>query len=96
MALKLKKWDIIEHLDNEEHNSEYLKVPFESGNTAEITCALADVDRIRNMTDLAAKMGISRQELYKTLSENGNQEFATIINWAIISTNDVSLFNYLV
>ncbi|MDR0457231.1 MAG: putative addiction module antidote protein, partial [Treponema sp.] len=56
----------------------YLKAAFESGNIPEITRALSDVARARNMTDIAAKMGISRQGLYKTLSENGNPEFATI------------------
>jgi len=78
MNLKLKKWDVTEHMDNEEFISEYLKAAFESGNISEITRALADVVRARNMTDLAAQMGISRQGLYKTLSENGNPEFATI------------------
>ncbi|MDR0455749.1 MAG: putative addiction module antidote protein [Treponema sp.] len=78
MALKLKKWDVTEHMDNEEFISEYLKAAFESGNIPEITRALADVARARNMTDIAAKMGISRQGLYKTLSENGNPEFSTI------------------
>jgi probable addiction module antidote protein len=78
MALKLKKWDVTEHMDNEEFISEYLKAAFESGNIPEITRALSDVARARNMTDLAAKMGITRQGLYKTLSENGNPEFATI------------------
>ena len=78
MALKLKKWDVTEHMDTEEYISEYLKAAFESGNISEITRALSDVARARNMTDLAGKMGISRQGLYKTLSENGNPEFATI------------------
>ena len=78
MALKLKKWDVAEHMDNEEYISEYLKAAFESGDISEITRALSDVARARNMTDLAEKMGISRQGLYKTLSENGNPEFATI------------------
>ena len=78
MALKLKKWDVTEHMNNEEFISEYLKAAFENGDVPEITRALSDVARARNMTDLAVKMGISRQGLYKTLSENGNPEFATI------------------
>ena len=78
MGIKLKKWDVAEHMDNEEYISEYLKTAFESGDISEITRALSDVARARNMTDLAVKMGISRQGLYKTLSENGNPEFATI------------------
>jgi probable addiction module antidote protein len=78
MTLKLKKWDVSEHMDNEEFISEYLKAAFESGNIHEIIRALSDVAHARNMADLASKMGISRQGLYKTLSENGNPEFATI------------------
>ena len=78
MALKLKKWDVTEHMDNEEFVSEYLKAAFESGNVLEITRALSDVAHARNMTNLATEMGISRQGLYKTLSGNGNPEFATI------------------
>ena len=78
MKVKLKKWDVAEHMDNDEYISEYLKSAFESGDISEITRALSDVARARNMTDLAEKMGVSRQGLYKTLSGNGNPEFATI------------------
>ena len=78
MPVKLKKWDVTEHMDSEEYISEYLKAAFESGDITEITRALGDVARARNMTELAGKMGISRQGLYKTLSENGNPEFTTI------------------
>ena len=78
MAPKLKKWDVTKHMDNEEYISEYLRAAFERGDISEITRALGDVARARNMTELAEKMGISRQGLYKTLSENGNPEFATI------------------
>ena len=78
MTLKLKKWDVAEHMDNEEFISEYLKAAFESGDTAEVTRALNDVARARNIADLASKIGITRQGLYKTLSQNGNPEFSTI------------------
>ena len=78
MPLKLKKWDVTEHMDNKEFISEYLKASFESGDISEITRALRDVTRARNITELAKKMRISRQGLYKTLSENSNPEFATI------------------
>ena len=78
MSLKLKKWNVSEHMDNQEYISEYLKAAFESGDISEITRTLGDVARTRNMTELAEKMDMSRQGLYKTLSVNGNPEFATI------------------
>ena len=78
MALKLKKWDVVEHMDNEEFISEYIKAAFESGDMKEIIRALNDVVRARGITELASKMGITRQGLYKTLSANSNPEFLTI------------------
>ena len=78
MDIKLKKWDVTEHMDNEEFIAEYLKAAFESGDTSEIIRALNDVAHAKKMTELAVKMGITRQGLYKTLSENGNPEFTTI------------------
>ena len=79
MALKLKKWDVAEHMDNEEFISEYIKAAFESGDMKEIIRALNDVVRARGITELASKMGITRQGLYKALSANGNPEFLTIL-----------------
>ena len=78
MALKLKKWDVVEHMDNEEFISEYIKAAFESGDMKEIIRALNDVVRARGITELASKMGITRQGLYKILSANSNPEFLTI------------------
>ena len=55
MGLKLKKWDVTEHMDNKEYISEYLKAAFESRDIPEITRALSDAAHARNMTDLAEK-----------------------------------------
>ena len=78
MTLKLKKWDVVEHMNNEEFISEYLKESFESGDTREIIDTLNDVVRARNITELASKVGLTYQELYKTLSEDENLDFTTI------------------
>jgi len=78
MNKKLKTFDPAEWLEDEDMITEYLRQSFESGNIREIARALNDVVRARNITDLAKKMGITRQGLYKTLSENGNPEFITI------------------
>jgi probable addiction module antidote protein len=78
MPVKLKEWDPAEWLDDQEMINAYLQESFESGDMREISQALSDVARARNITELAAKMEMSRQELYKTLSENGNPEFSTL------------------
>ena len=78
MAVKFKKWDASEALDNEEVITEYLKLAFEDGDPEYIKSALANVAKSRNMTSIAKQIGISRQGLYNMLSENGNPEFKTI------------------
>ncbi len=43
-----------------------------------ITHALGVIARAQNSSDLARKVGISREGLYKALSDEGNPSFATI------------------
>jgi probable addiction module antidote protein len=71
MTFNPKKWDIAERLYNKKFISKYLKIAFDSGN-------ISDITRVRKMTELTTKIGITYQEFYKTFSENGNSEFATI------------------
>lgn len=79
MKTGIKSFDPAEWLEDDEMIAEYLRLAFESGDIRETVRALNDVARARNMTDLAKKMGISRQGLYKTLSETGHPEFSTIL-----------------
>jgi len=58
---------------------EYLIAAFETEDAAFITDAFGIVARARGMSALASDTGLSRQALYKALSEGGNPEFATIM-----------------
>ena len=49
------------------------------GDGSLIRAALNDVARAGNMSKLASDVGMSREGLYKALSENGNPSFATIM-----------------
>ncbi|MGN6389242.1 MAG: addiction module antidote protein, partial [Burkholderiaceae bacterium] len=49
------------------------------GSPNEIAAGLGHVARARGMTQVARDAGLSRESLYKALSENGNPEFATIL-----------------
>src|SRR5690606_39601057 len=46
---------------------------------AGIARALGDVARARGMTEVARESGLSRESLYRALSEGGNPEFATVL-----------------
>lgn len=50
----------------------------EDGDPAAFAAALGDVARARNLSQLARETGMSREDLHKTLSGEGNPSFATI------------------
>lgn len=44
--------------------------------------APGDIARARGMSQVARDAGLSRESLYKVLSENGNPSFATVLKVA--------------
>ncbi len=81
MTIILSKWDAAEHLSSNEDMQLYLEACMEDdeGDGALIRAALGDIARAKNMSALAKKVGVSREGLYKALSEKGNPSFALIL-----------------
>ncbi len=79
MAVETKKWDIVDHLDSDEKIALFLEAVFEDGDPAVIAAAIGDVARARGMSQIAKDAGLSRENLYRALSEGGNPEFATVL-----------------
>ena len=73
-----KKWDAAEYLDSPEIIREYLKISFEEGNSEQLMMALGQVARSQGITEIARKTNLSRQNLYKALSEGGSPKFETV------------------
>ena len=76
---KLRKWDVVEHLQTEEDMRLYFEACVEEGDPALIAAALGDIARARGMTQVARDTGLGRESLYKALSGEGNPEFDTIL-----------------
>jgi probable addiction module antidote protein len=80
MALELAPWDAAEFLTDEETIAAYLTEALESDDPKIIAKALGAVARARGgMAQLARDTGISREALYRALSENGNPELGTAL-----------------
>ena len=75
------KWDAAEHLNTMEDVRLYLEACAEEdpGDGSLIRAALNDIARAQNMSLLARDVGMSREGLYKALSEKGNPSFATVM-----------------
>ena len=80
MALATTHWDSAEHLKTEEDIRLYLEACLEDAgdDPAFIVHALGVVARARNMSQLARDTGLTREGLYKALSDDGNPSFATV------------------
>jgi probable addiction module antidote protein len=81
---KTVAYDVAEQLRTPEEMAAYLDAWFEEApdDAAGIARALGDIARARGMTQVARDAGLSRESLYKALSETGNPSLATILKVA--------------
>ena len=79
MPLETMKWDAAEHLETPEDIALYLEAAFEEGDPTLITVALGDVARAKGMTKVAREAGVTRETLYKALSERGDPKLTTLL-----------------
>ena len=77
--LKTKKFDIIDYLKTEKDINEYLNVVIAEKDYKYLPVALADIARARKAMSVAAKAaGVTRTNLYQSLSEEGHPAFETV------------------
>jgi probable addiction module antidote protein len=74
----LHRFDMAEYLETEEDIAYYLKATAEE-DVSLLPAALGTIARARGMSDLARSTGLSRETLYKTLSEEGNPTLSTLV-----------------
>lgn len=81
---KTVRYDVAEQLRTPEEMAAYLDAWLEEApdDAAGIARALGDIARAKGMSQVARDAGLSRESLYKALSENGNPSFTTVLKVA--------------
>ena len=81
MAETFSRWEVTEQLRTKEDARLYLEACAEEdpGDGSLIRAALNDIARAQNVSQLARDIGMTREGIYKALSDNGNPTFATIM-----------------
>lgn len=81
---KTVPYDVTEQLRTPEEMAAYLDAWLEEApdDAAGIARALGDIARAKGMSQVARDAGLSRESLYKALSEDGNPSFATVLKVA--------------
>jgi probable addiction module antidote protein len=77
MPLETTRFDVLDHLKTPADHILYLEAAFEDGDPALIAQALGDVARAVGMTSVAKEAGVTREALYKSLSEAGDPRLST-------------------
>ena len=76
--MKLKKFDVVDFLDNDEVLIEYLNAALEENDPSFFAKAIGDVARAKGMTSVSESTGLGRQALYRSLSSEGNPRIDTL------------------
>lgn len=79
MAAKLTTYDPAEDLVSSKAIAAFMAEAFATEDAGYIAHALGVVARAKGMTQIASETGLSREQLYRSFSENGNPTLKTTI-----------------
>ena len=74
-------YDVADHLRSHEEMAAYLDAWFDEfpDDVSGIARALGDIARAKGMTQVAKDAGLSRESLYRALSQEGNPSLSTVL-----------------
>lgn len=78
MPLETKPFDTANHLKTEAEMADFLSAAFEDEDPAYIAHAIGVVARAHGMSLLSKETGLTRETLYKSLSDGGNPTLSTL------------------
>lgn len=76
---KFSAFDVADHIKTPDDAAHYLDAVLADGDANEIAEALGVVARSQGMAAIAEESGLSRETLYRTLSDAGNPRLATLL-----------------
>jgi len=77
--VKTEPFDAARHLVSPQSQTELLNDALASGDAPYIAHALGVIARARGMTEVAREAGVTREALYKSLSEDGDPRLTTLM-----------------
>ena len=80
--LNTEPFDAAQYLTSAESQEELLNDALASGDAGYFSHALGVIARARGMTEVAREAGVTREALYKSLSQNGDPRLTTLLGVA--------------
>lgn len=79
MAEKLTTYDPAEDLTSDKAIAAFMAEAFKTSDASYIAHALGVIARAKGMAQIAERTGLSREQLYRSFSENGNPTLKTTL-----------------
>lgn len=79
MTLKTIPFDMAEFLETDDQIALFMSEAFATGDAKHIAHCLGIAARAKGMTAIAKQTGLAREQLYRSLSEEGNPSLKSIL-----------------
>ena len=76
---KTTVWDMADHINTKEDVTDYLEAALEENDTALLFAVIGDIARSKGMAQIAKDLNLARESLYRSLAQDGNPSFNTIV-----------------
>ena len=77
--VKTTVWDLAEHINTKEDVLGILEAALEENDTSLLLAVIGDIARSKGMSQIAKELNLARESLYRSLSQDGNPSFTTIV-----------------
>ena len=77
--IKTEPFDPAQYLTSPESQTDLLNDALATGDASYVAHALGVIARARGMTEIAREAGITREALYRSLSEDGDPRLTTLL-----------------
>jgi probable addiction module antidote protein len=79
VTIETTEWNTADYLTSGEAIAAYLEAALEDGDPKVVAVALGNIAKAKGMTNIAKEAGITREALYKALSEKGDPKLSTLL-----------------
>ncbi len=69
-----------DHINTKEDVAAYLEAALAEKDTALLLAVIGDIARSKGMAQIARDLNVARESLYRSLSQEGNPSFGTVVN----------------
>jgi probable addiction module antidote protein len=82
MPLKIKPFNILDHLKTPEQRAGYLEAALAEGDAGTIALVIGDIVRAMGVAKVVKDTGLSRETIYKSFKAGGNPTLSTTLKVA--------------